>query len=83
MKIVGIVESDECSGAAIVDCDFISIVKMDNYYIAASKCMFTHTPVTCEITQEDAEKLMENGVVCLDFNDPIEEVKKPPRRKRK
>jgi len=26
---------------------------------------------------------MENGVVCLDFNDPIEEVKKTPRRKRK
>jgi hypothetical protein len=45
--------------------------------------MFTHTPVTCEITQENAEKLMQNGVVCLDFNDPIEEVKKTPRRKRK
>lgn len=79
MRIIGIVESDECSGAAIMDSDYISIVKMNNYYVAASRCMFTHIPVTCEISEKDAEIFFKNGVNCLDFNEKKEE----PKAKRK
>ena len=79
MKIIGIVESDECSGAAIVDSDFISIIKMNDYYVAASRCMITHIPVTCEISEVDAKAFVKNGVICLDFNGKIEE----PKTKRK
>jgi len=80
MRIVGIVESDECSGAAIMDSDFISIVKMNDYYVAASRCMFTHIPVTCEISEKDAEIFFKNGVNCLDFDENIEEPKKKRKR---
>lgn len=79
MRIIGIVESDECSGAAIVDSDYISIIKMNNYYLAASRCMYTHTPVTCEISEENAEIFFKNGVNCLDFNGNTEQ----PKAKRK
>jgi len=68
MKIIGIVESDDYSGAAIIDADYISVIQMNGYWMAASKCMFSHMPVTCEISKEQADKFIENGVKYLDFD---------------
>jgi hypothetical protein len=68
MRIIGIVESDDYSGAAIIDSDYISVVQMNGYWMAASKCMFSHMPVTCEISEEEADKFIENGVKYLNFD---------------
>lgn len=80
MKIIGIVESDDCSGAAIIDTDQISIVHMNGYWMAASKCMFSHVPVTCEISSEQAEKFIQSGVKCLNFDSTTTTPKKTKKK---
>lgn len=69
MRIVAIIESDDCGPAAVLDPDHISITKINDVYIAATRCMYRNTPIVCEISKEVALKLMQNGVRCLDFND--------------
>jgi len=76
MKIIAIVESDDYSGAAIVDPQQISIVHMNGFWMAASKCMFSHIPVTCEISSEQAESLVQNGVKYLNFDSKTSTTKK-------
>lgn len=76
MKIIGIVESDDYSGAAVVDADHISIVHMNGYWMAASKCLYSLLPVTCEISSEQAESFVQNGVKCLNFDSPTKTSKK-------
>lgn len=62
MKIVAIVESDDYSGAAILDPSFITVVQVDDTFFAASRCMFSGRGVTSEITQSEAIKLISRGV---------------------
>jgi len=71
MKIIAIVESEDCGPFVILDENLISIVKCSDFYIAATYCAFTGRPITCEISDDCAHQLMENGVKCLDFNDEI------------
>jgi hypothetical protein len=71
MKIIAIVESEDCGPFVILDENSISIVKCSDFYIAATYCAFTGRAITCEISDDCAKKLMENGVKCLDFNDEI------------
>lgn len=82
MKIIGIVESDDYSGAAIIDTGFISIVQTNDCWIAASKCMFSHMPVTCEISKDDAQKFVDNGVKCFNLDDEITPPKKSAKFKK-
>lgn len=83
MKIIAVVESDDYSGAAIIDPSYLSITKFDdNFYIAATRCMYSQMPVTCEISREDAEKMISNGVKCFDLNSE-ESPDKPKRKIRK
>jgi hypothetical protein len=81
MRIIGIVESDDYSGAAIIDSDYISVVQMNGYWMAASKCMFSHMPVTCEISEEEADKFIENGVKYLNFDGDTKPKKESKKRK--
>jgi uncharacterized protein (DUF39 family) len=69
MRIVAIIESDDCGPAAVLDAENITITKINDLYIAASRCMYRNSPVVCEISKEVATKLMLKGVRCLDFND--------------
>lgn len=69
MKIIAIAESDDCGPFAIVDSDLISIIKMENLYLAATRCAYRNTPITCEISQEDALELIADGVEFLDMLD--------------
>ena len=74
MKIIAIVESDDYSGAAIVDPNYITITKISDFYLAATRCLFSEIPVTSEISEEQAEKLIANGVKCFNLdetNEPI------------
>jgi hypothetical protein len=62
MKIVAIVESDDYSGAAILDPSHITVVQVDNTFFAASRCMFSGMGVTCEIDENIAYQLIGRGV---------------------
>lgn len=74
MKIIAIVESDDYGPAAVLDADHISISKIDDFYIAATRCVFTNSPITCEISEETALDLMKKGVKCFDVSSDIPSV---------
>ena len=67
MKIIAIVESDDCGPAAVIDADFITIAKCDEFYLGATRCVFRGTPVTCELSKEDAERLIAKGVNLIEI----------------
>lgn len=68
MRIVAIVESDDCGPAVVLDSDFITITKMDDFYLGATRCVYSNMPIVCEISEEVATHLILNGVKCLDFS---------------
>lgn len=67
MKIIAIVESDDYGPAAVLDPAQITITKFNGFYLAASRCVFTNSPITCEISEETALSLIQKGVQCLDM----------------
>jgi len=67
MEIIAFAESDDCGPFAIMDSDLISIMKVGDLYLAATRCAFRNTPITCEISKEDAMVLFSKGVQCLDI----------------
>lgn len=67
MEIIAIVESDDYGPAAVMDPDHITITKCADFYLAATRCVFTNTPITCEISEKTAKSLMKKGVKCLDI----------------
>jgi hypothetical protein len=67
MQIIAIVESDDAGSAVVLDPEFISIIKYDNFYIAATRCLHTLMPITCEISEEDALRLISKGVKCIEL----------------
>lgn len=71
MRIIAIVETEDCGPFAVIDPDAISIIKCSDFYIAATYCAFTGRALTAEINTDCADKLISNGVKCLDFNDDI------------
>jgi hypothetical protein len=68
MEIIAIVESDDYGPAAIVDPEHITISKIDNFYIGATRCVFTNMPITCELSEEIALSLIKKGVRCLSLS---------------
>lgn len=83
MRIIAIVETEECGPYAVIDPDAISVIKCSDFYIAATYCAFTGRALTAEINNDCAEKLISNGVKCLDFNDEIPKPKGIKDRKKK
>ena len=69
MKIVAFVESDDCGPAVVLDNDYITLMKCDNFYIAATRCVYRGTPITCEISTDQAKKLISKGVKCMDLQE--------------
>jgi hypothetical protein len=68
MEIIAVVESDDYGPAIIVDPEHITIFHFDDFYLGATRCMYTDRPITCEISEETALALMAKGVKCLDAN---------------
>lgn len=81
MKIIAIVESDNYSGAAIVDPSYITVTKISDFYLAATRCLFSDIPVTSEISEEEADMLIANGVIFLDMNESKKTTKKNKQKK--
>lgn len=71
MRIIAVIESEDCGPFVILDADAMSIVKCSDFYIAATFCAFTGRAITVEISSECANELIKNGVRCLDFNEEI------------
>lgn len=67
MEIVAIIESDDFGPAVVLDSDFISIMKCDGFYLGATRCVYSGTPITCELNEEDALKLIAKGVNCIEL----------------
>lgn len=67
MRIIAIAESDDCGPFAIVDSDLLFLIKMEDLYIAGTRCAYRNTPITCEVSEEDAMKLINSGVHCVDM----------------
>jgi hypothetical protein len=67
MEIIAIAESDDCGPFVIMDNDMVSVMKMGDLYLAATRCAYRNTPITCEISKEDADLLISKGVQCLDI----------------
>ena len=68
MQIIAVVESDDYGPAAIVDPEQISVVKFDDLYLAATRCVFTNMPISVEISEETANELIQKGVKCLSMS---------------
>jgi len=67
MEIIAVAESDDCGPFVITDAELISIMKVGDVYIAATRCAYRNTPITSEISKEDALVLIQKGVQCLDI----------------
>lgn len=67
MEIIAIIESDDCGPAVVLDSDFISVMKCDAFYLGATRCVYNGTPITCELSEEDALKLIAKGVNCIEL----------------
>jgi hypothetical protein len=67
MDIIAIIENDDGNKSVVVHPGQISITKLDDYFMAATKCMISNQPIVCEIDKEVAFRLMEKGVECIDW----------------
>ena len=65
LQIVAVVESDDYGPAVIMDPEHISIMRFDDFFIAAARCVFTNQPISCEISVGTASALMRKGVRCF------------------
>lgn len=65
MEIIAVVESDDYGPAVIVDPDQITVFQIDDFYLGATRCMYTDRPISCEISEETAKSLMSKGVKCI------------------
>ena len=65
MQIVAVVESDDYGPAVILDPEHISIMRFDDFFLAATRCVFTNQPISCEISAGTASALMRKGVRCF------------------
>jgi len=72
MQIVAVVESDDYGPAVILDPEHISIIRIDGFFLAATRCVFTNQPISCEISAGTASALMRKGVKCINVSSLIE-----------
>lgn len=69
MEVIAVVENDSGDKSAIVHPQQITLTKLDDQYIAATRCMNTNEPIVCEIDKATAYLLMQKGVECFDWRD--------------
>lgn len=66
MEIIAVVESDDYGPAVIIDPDQITVFQIDDFYLGATRCVYTDRPISCEISEEVAKALIAKGVKCID-----------------
>ena len=69
MEVVAIIENDDGEKSVIVHPRQITLTRLDDQYIAATRCMNSNQPIVCEIEKSVAYLLMQKGVECFDWRD--------------
>ena len=69
MEVIAIIETDDGEKSAVVHPKQIPLTKLDEQYLAATRCMNTHKPIVCEVDKSTAYLLMQKGVECFDWRD--------------
>jgi len=67
MEVIAIIENDNSDKSICIHPWQISITKLDDYYMAATRCMVSNQPIVCEISKEQVDQLMQKGVECIDW----------------
>lgn len=69
MEVVAIIENDDGDKSVIVHPKQITLTRLDDQYIAATRCMNSNEPIVCEIEKSVAYLLMQKGVECFDWRE--------------
>ena len=69
MEVVAIIENDDGDKSVIVHPKQITLTRLDDQYIAATRCMNSNGPIVCEIEKSVAYLLMQKGVECFDWRE--------------
>jgi len=69
MEVVAIIENDDGDKSVIVHPRQITLTRLDDQYIAATRCMNSNQPIVCEIEKSVAYLLMQKGVECFDWRE--------------
>ena len=69
MEVVAIIENDDGDKSVIVHPKQITLTRLDDQYIAATRCMNSNEPIVCEIEKSVAYPLMQKGVECFDWRE--------------
>lgn len=67
MEVIAVIENDDREKSICIHPSQISITKLDDHYMAATRCIMSDSPIVCEITYDDAVRLMQKGVECIDW----------------
>ena len=67
MEVVAIIENDDGDKSVIVHPKQITLTRLDDQYIAATRCMNSNERIVCEIEKSVAFLLMQKGVECFDW----------------
>lgn len=84
MKVIAIVDTEDCGPFVVTDPEAISIIKCSDFYIAATQCLYTARPLTAEISEEIVNQLIQKGVKCYDWLEPspnLNNSKEKPKKK--
>jgi biopolymer transport protein ExbD len=69
MEVIAIVETDDGDKSIIVHPRQITLTKLDDQFLAATRCMNSNQPIVCEVDKTVAYMLMQKGVECLDWRE--------------
>lgn len=71
MKIIAIIDTEDCGPFVVIDPDLINLVKIIDYYFVALYCQYTGRTLSAEVSEEIASQLIDNGVKCLNSEEKI------------
>ena len=69
MEVIAVVETDDGDKSVIVHPRQITLTKLDDQYLAATRCMNSNQPIVGEVVKSIAYLLMQKGVECIDWRE--------------
>lgn len=69
MEVIAVIENDDGDKSVIVHPRQITLTKLDDQFLAATRCMNSNQPIVCEIDKSVAYLLMKKGVECFDWRE--------------
>ena len=69
MEVIAVVETDDGDKSVIVHPKQITLTKLDDLYLVATRCMNSNKPIVLEVDKSIAYLLMQKGVECIDWRE--------------